>query len=70
MHSSLSFLVSGQAQHIFFFGFPSGVDLTTVDAWSSFDSGNAMADEEFTTGKPPMPQFLKECSLKKKGRKS
>jgi hypothetical protein len=54
MHSSLSFLVSGHAQQIFFFGFDSAVGVAIVDPWLCADRDKATADESFCRGSPPI----------------
>lgn len=53
MHSSLSFLVSGQAQQIFFFGLDSGV-VVTADPWFCCEAVKPMAEEELTVGSSPI----------------
>lgn len=45
MHSSLSLLVSGQAQQIFFLGFELDSDATAADPWLTFCDPD-MAKEE------------------------
>ncbi|CAA3013378.1 Hypothetical predicted protein [Olea europaea subsp. europaea] len=52
MHSSLSFLVSGQAQQIFF-GFESEAGVTMPEPWSFCDCKET-TEEEFCIGKPPI----------------
>ncbi|KAJ6776295.1 hypothetical protein OIU74_000468, partial [Salix koriyanagi] len=49
MHSSLSFLVSGQAQQIFFLGFDSLVEFVITDTWLTTEAGEA-----FCKGSPPI----------------
>nr|GMD50447.1 putative mitochondrial protein [Ipomoea batatas] len=53
MHSSLNFLVSGQAQHIFFFGLESG-PTDVPGLLSSGGFGKAIAHDELSIGSPPM----------------
>ncbi|KAK0599041.1 hypothetical protein LWI29_001819 [Acer saccharum] len=54
MHSSLSFLVSGQAQQIFFYGFDSGTDVMIADPWFGCDSAVATVQEEPFKGCAPI----------------
>jgi len=54
MHSSLSFLVSGQAQQIFFLGFDSLVEFVITDTWLTTGAGEA-----FCKGSPPITNLQK-----------
>lgn len=54
MHSSLSFLVSGQAQQIFFFGFDSWSDFTTAKPCFGWDPDKAKMEEASCRGTPPI----------------
>jgi uncharacterized membrane protein len=54
MHSSLSFLVSGQAQQIFFFGFDSSPDVVISDTWLTAEEGEA-----FCKGSPLITNLQK-----------
>lgn len=54
IHSSLSFLVSGQAQQIFFFGFDSVPDFVTSKPWFGCDPGKAKVEEASCRGSPPI----------------
>ncbi|CAI9773495.1 unnamed protein product [Fraxinus pennsylvanica] len=66
MHSSLSFLVSGQAQQIFFFGFESEEGATVVEPWSFCDCKET-TEEEFCIGNPSIVKgqkiFYEESKL-------
>lgn len=53
MHSSLSFLVSGQAQQIFFFGFESGI-VDASDFWSFGSFDKDMVLDVVSIGSPPI----------------
>lgn len=53
MHSSLSFLVSGQAQQIFFFGFESVPEAKAVVFWS-FSACAEMTVDDLWSGIPPI----------------
>lgn len=52
MHSSLSFLVSGQAQQIFFFGFVSGPVDVTPEPWFACEPCKAKEEEIFCMDTP------------------
>lgn len=63
MHSSLSFLVSGQAQQIFFFGFDSGTDVEFAEPLFCPDPGRAKVEEAFCKGSPPIAAKDQKISL-------
>lgn len=50
MHSSLNFLVSGQAQQIFFFGLDSGVGAAAVETLFCLDWVPGRANAEVASG--------------------
>lgn len=52
MHSSLTFLVSGQAQQIFFLGFESGGEAAFPDSSSFLDGDNEIKEAVPCAGNP------------------
>jgi hypothetical protein len=65
MHSSLSLLVSGQAQHIFFFGFESVAGAAADDPL--FTAG--ISGDGTRTGTSVLPIFSSEAYLKNQAEK-